>query len=177
MPELDHVLDAGLSRTTKKWLVDVETMQTLPAPLSVIHQRAGRAGRAKPGCATLFVSDHGEVLEESRLPIAIDEIQTVLAFQQHYTIIRADALSMCPLETEQIASARQQLEELKLTDAQQLHVLKILPFSFRDAAAFFRGMQYNVAFEVAALLIFKNMYKWDRTKQYSVGQILSLIHI
>ena len=175
LPELDHVLDAGLSRTTKKWLVDVETMQTLPAPLSVINQRAGRAGRAKPGCATLFVSDNGEVLEESRLPIAIDEIQTALAFQQHYTIIRADALSMCPLETEQIASARQQLEELKLTDAQQLHVLKILPFSFRDAAAFFRGMQYNVAFEVAALLIFKNMYKWDRTKQYSVDQIVQEI--
>ena len=36
-------------------------------------------------------------------------------------------------------------------------------------------MQYNVAFEVAALLIFKNMYKWDRTKQYSVEQIVQEI--
>ena len=82
---------------------------------------------------------------------------------------------MCPLKTEQITSARQQLEELKLTDDQQLQVLRILPFSFRDAAAFFSGMHYKVACEVAALLIFKNMYKWDRTKQYSVEQIVQEI--
>ena len=87
-----------------------------------------------------------------------DSIECVVVLETYHLKIKANALSLCNLQEERIEAARHQIDALGLSEEDLTTAVKKIPFALRDAAAFLKGLRWQVGFEVAAVLIYKNTY-------------------
>ena len=173
LPQIDHVLDSGICRTRQAY-DDIISSEDFTAPVSVQTQRHGRAGRSKPGSATFFASNDSSHTR-ARPPISVESMQSVVALEDKHLKIQIGKLSMCPISEERSEAVRQQIKSLSLSDEELSQAVTQLPFSIRDAAVFFKSKQYYVAYEVAAVMFFKNICTWPWKKRFGFSQIVNAV--
>ena len=172
IPDVDHVLDSGRSRILCDD-TDIVTKCDFSSPHSTEQQRAGRAGRVRRGSATRFVlTDDTE--DAMTAPIPVSLVEYVIVAATRHLPIQPESLAFCKIPQEKIESARYRIDNSGLSPT-ELWSAASLPFSLRDAVVFLRAMSYGVAFEAAALLVFKSTCRWNFGTQFKLAHIIEAV--
>ena len=173
LPQIEHVLDAGFCRIIQAY-DDILSSEDYTAPPSVQAHRQGRAGRVKPGRATTFVISDLSLIPP-RPPESSESCESVVALEKYHLHIKTQNMDMCIISSARSESTRQRIKALSLSEDQLWQALTELPFSLRDAAVFFKSIQENVSYEVAAVLIFKNTCTWPGKMRFSLSAIVAAV--
>lgn len=153
IPDIDYVLDAGLSRTTYDDAA-ICAVEDRPETESDYTNRAGRAGRVKPGVAVRFK------ITGTKLPVAcpvdVEKLQWVMAVEPREPHIPPSSCRLCSVPSADETLARQGLTTLAINPGELFTAAQSVPLPLTDAMILLRAMELGVGFEASALLSLKS---------------------
>ena len=167
--DVDHVVDAGLSRKQNEYH-DIAHFFDTTAPERAQLQRAGRSGRVKPGVWTLVKMKDAPPPREPRLSVA--SVSKVLALEQHHLNVSPSECTLCEIPEDVIEQARAELTSLNMTSQQLLDAVAQIPLPLRDAAVLLRAIDKDCGYEAAAVLAVKSAGRWKGGMELTLHDIL-----
>ena len=121
IPDVEIVIDTGLVRTSAEYH-DILQFNDFLASEAVKEQRAGRAGRVKPGAVALIVTEENARLSSS-LPHCINSVSRVMELEKYHCRVPPGKLSLCPISDDVSELARQHLQDLALSEDHMCRLL------------------------------------------------------
>ena len=169
IPDVAHVVDANLCRESEDYH-DILEFSDTPAPKRVQLQRAGRAGRVKPGGYTRIQVRDAMPPMEARLPT--EAVAKVIVMEDHHLKLQASECTLCPIGDDTIALARAQVAALGLPSLKILEALSQISLPLRDSAVLLRAMEYGVGYEAAAILAVKSAGRWKGAEEFELQELV-----
>ena len=169
IPDVDHVVDAGLSRTSEEYHDILEFGDTI-ASEAVQMQRAGRTGRVKQGAHTVLRVKNAPPPTDLRLSSA--SVSKVIVLEDFHLKIRASACALCDIPEDTMAEARAELDMLNLPNTKLQEAVVRIPLALRDAAVLFKAIEVGVGYEAAAILAVKKEGRWPPSAVFVLQDML-----
>jgi hypothetical protein len=173
IPGVDFVLNSGFTRTSTTY-TDIVTLADHQQSQGQEIQRHGRAGRVKPGAAIEFTwsgrvkygkpaCNHETLLHA----IAITRIQDAVNIRD---------CNLLRVTREEIECTEAELTSYNFTQPQLRHALNCCKLSLRDAKVLTLACDWQVGYEAAAILAFKETAHCSaKVADISVSEVLACI--